>query len=427
MMFGLIIVIIAALGMALDLSQVYNRKVEMETVADMAALAAAKNLDGTSRGITNAVAAASEIVGGLRYGYNGGTMTWSDEAIKFSRAPNGSSWVDAGTAAASPAGLLYAKVDTKGLDASYGKVSLTFMPFFSPAVASINVPRFAVAGRAALNVTPLGVCAVAPASPASARTYGGTVELIQYGFRRGVTYDLMSLTPTLVDPVGAPGSAGSSSNFSTSIVGPHVCAGTVAAPSLSGSSISVQQPFPLASLVSQFNSRFDQYDGSCNPNVAPPDSNVKTYTTANATWIGSDNPAFIPLWSFARAVPWSSYVAGQPEPAAGYAPFAASVTVTHDLYSLLTTFKAAYPSGTTTPYSSATFSQLPSAAHRPGIKNRRVLNVPLLQCPITGSSARVLAIGKFFMTVPATSSVLSAEFAGTITDDLAGGPVELFQ
>ncbi|GAB3433889.1 pilus assembly protein TadG-related protein [Massilia solisilvae] len=427
MMFGFIIVMLAALGMSLDLSQVYNRKVEMENVADMAALAAARNLDGTPRGISNAVAAASGVVRSLKYGY-GAAMDWSDSAIKFSKSSDGAQgWVDAGTAAAAPQGLLYAMVDTSGLAAISGAVKLTFMPIFNPAVRSVSVRQVAVAGRASLDVTPLGVCAVDPDSPASQHAYTSNVELVEFGFRRGLTYDLMSLNPTLVDPVGAPGQAASASNFSLSIVGPHVCAGTVAAPTLSGGRIAIQQPFPLSSLAAHLNSRFDQYNGSCNPNAAPPDSNVRSYTSANATWVTSDNPNYVPLWAYARAVPWSSYVPGQPEPLNGYTTFGATSTVAHDLYSLLTNFKSSYPSGTATPYLSGAFSTQPSAGHRPGLKYRRVLNVPLLRCPISGSSADVVGIGRFFMTVPATSTAVLAEFAGAITDDLAGGNVEIFK
>jgi hypothetical protein len=58
------------------------------------------------------------------------------------------------------------------------------------------------------------------------------------------------------------------------------------------------------------------------------------------------------------------------------------------------------------------------------------LNVPLLSCPVAGGSnvsATVLAIGKFFMTVPATSTTIHAEFAGVVPEQSLGGPVELFQ
>ena len=47
-------------GLALDLSQLYNRKVEMQTVADTVAVAAALELNGTAAGVTRALQRASE-------------------------------------------------------------------------------------------------------------------------------------------------------------------------------------------------------------------------------------------------------------------------------------------------------------------------------------------------------------------------------
>jgi hypothetical protein len=46
---------------------------------------------------------------------------------------------------------------------------------------------------------------------------------------------------------------------------------------------------------------------------------------------------------------------------------------------------------------------------------------------VSGSTATVLAIGKFFMTVPATSTALVGEFAGIASEDGAHTQVELFQ
>jgi hypothetical protein len=53
------------------------------------------------------------------------------------------------------------------------------------------------------------------------------------------------------------------------------------------------------------------------------------------------------------------------------------------------------------------------------------LNVALLSCPVAGSSANVLAIGKFFMTVPATDTQIWAEFAGIAPETSFGSQVEL--
>jgi hypothetical protein len=72
------------------------------------------------------------------------------------------------------------------------------------------------------------------------------------------------------------------------------------------------------------------------------------------------------------------------------------------------------------------------AVHRtpppvPGFAQRRVLNIPLLECPVAGSSATVLAIGRFLMTGLASASVpaVHAEFGGLATQSELGGTVML--
>jgi len=221
----------------------------------------------------------------------------------------------------------------------------------------------------------------------------------------------------------------------------------------------VQRPFPLAQLYQQLNSRFDQYAGGlCTPNGAPPDFNVKAYvyntavawmstardgqasdiqTDATRLWTKADlsppasnantAPVYGPLWSFAKAVPYSAYTAGVPEPAGGYGTFAASAWST--LYVPGPPSSVAYPS--TSPYlaSSGANFQAPSAAHAPGFRNRRVLNIPLLSCPVaagTTASATVLGVGRFFMTVPATATSVYAEFAGAVPEQALGGPAVLY-
>jgi hypothetical protein len=65
----------------------------------------------------------------------------------------------------------------------------------------------------------------------------------------------------------------------------------------------------------------------------------------------------------------------------------------------------------------------------PKATNRRVLNIPLLRCPVLAGSpvaAEVLAIGKFFMTVPASDHELFAEFAGLAQPSSLVGQVELY-
>jgi len=465
---GLLVAIIGFFGLALDLSRIYNRKVEMQGVADTIALAALQKLNGASSGVSDALTAAREIMLDVnykpRYNYTR-TMAWSDAAIKFGRSVNGNTvWLGAGEASAAPAELISVKVDTTALDSAYGRVDMLFMPVVSSSLTSAMVGHAAVAGRSRLNVTPLAICAMSSLRQAPRANPAGHIELVEYGFRRGVSYDLMNLNSNgmspvnfLVDPIAKPGSGSSPSNFALSTVGPHVCTGTVALPKVSDASVSVQSGFPLRFLFNRLNSRLDLYNadldnGKCDPYAAPPDTNVRQYTAATIGWMNpkptlqrakpySADPTRLqtiadlpmpnnhppgeygPLWAHARAVPWQSV--GQTEPAAGYTPFAATPAVWNALYATGPGFFGSYPAAT--PYSTALFSQLPSIAHRPGIKNRRVLNIPLLACPVSGSVATVVGIGKFFMTVPADANTISAEFGGLASEHQLGGPVEITQ
>lgn len=452
------------IGLALDLAQLYNRKGELQSVADAAALAAAAELVGTAAGVNSALTQAAAAAGRLHYQYGTQQIGWSNAAIKFSSSPTAAAWLDAAAAQAAPDGLLYVKVDTSALAPAMGAVATSFMAVLSPSLASTSTAAQAIAGRSSILATPLAICAMSSA-PAAARSNAGPAELVEYGFRRGVAYDLMQLNPNantpanfLVDPIDPPGTAGAAANLSTAVAGPFVCNGTMQIARLKGGAVTVQRPFPLGLLYQQLNARFDLYTGGlCTPNGAPPDFNIKAYLYASAVpWMssarngqasdtqtdatelwtkadlsppasnGNTAPMYGPLWSFAKAVPYSAYTAGVPEPAAGYTPFATTAWPT--LYAPGLPTAAAYPA--TTPYLASTGSNFlaPSAAH-PGYRNRRVLNIPLLACPVAAgatASATVLGIGRFFMTVPATATSVYAEFAGAVPEQALGGPALLY-
>jgi hypothetical protein len=129
-----------------------------------------------------------------------------------------------------------------------------------------------------------------------------------------------------------------------------------------------------------------------------------------------------PLWSYAKAVQYSSYVAsGGIEPTAGYTTFATTDWAT--LYTPGAPAAVSYPA--TTPYQATG-----GATAYKTFRNTRVLNIPLLQCPVPAgakATARVLAIARFFMTVPAGPSSINAEFAGLVPEPAVGGNVELFR
>lgn len=60
---------------------------------------------------------------------------------------------------------------------------------------------------------------------------------------------------------------------------------------------------------------------------------------------------------------------------------------------------------------------------------RRVLHVPLLECPVAGNTARVHAIGRFFMSSMADAAVpaVHGEFAGLVRDNELTATVGLYK
>lgn len=461
-------VMIGMCGLALDLGMIYNRQVELHGLARTAALAAARELNGTAAGIDNAVAQAAEAAGHVRYAY-GRTVPWSAAAIGFSDSPSpNTTWLSVEEAKARPADKFYVRVDTSPLAQELGTVRPIVMPVLTGSTTPVSLAEVAVAGRSVINVLPLAICAMSPVAAAPRDLASGPQELIEYGFRRGVTYDLMNLNPNgatpanfVVDPVSPPGGLGASANTSVTTVSPFICSGKMWIPRVTGGPIRVTSPFPLASLYRQLNSRFDDFSGDvCNPYGAPPDFNVKAYVFNNANGIPWMNPKpagaaaashsesnrlhtiadpavvpsgtsagmYGPLWAYARAVKYSAYQSGVAEPSGGYSAF--TPTDWAKLYPPGPT-AASYPSKPPyfatlgANYTAASTSHLPISA-----SGRRVLNVPLLSCPVAPGvnvGASAVAVGKFFMTVPATSSSVYGEFAGIAHESTISGEVILYK
>jgi len=460
----MLLVLLTFIGTAFDLGQVYNRRTDLQNLAAGAALAAAKKLDGTSAGIASAAVAAAAVAAAMKYQY-GRSIAWDNAAIGFSTAPDtpDAGWLDVATAgtAGAIANLMYVKVDTGALDAAVGLVSL---PFFGAlnvklngaTLSSLSIQRTAVAGRIGIPVTPLGVCALS-ATPVAQRTSGALVEAVQFGFRRGINYNLLNLSPAgttplnfLIDPINDPATA----NFAIADVAPFVCSGTMPMTSLPAT-VRVQYPFPAA-LSAQLNSRFDVYNTAasspCDPVGAPPDTNVREYlsttvtapfgqTAASTTLSGklrtvadpaapppaTTAPSYGVLWSYAMAAQW---VAGSP---ASYPNLAKTNWATlYPVSSGAAPAPGTYPASNT-PYGNGTGPSYYLAPSRAGVAKRRVLNLPLLDCPdpVGGnySTANVLAIGQFFMSAKANAAtpIISGEFAGILKPPALGTTVRLYR
>lgn len=336
------------------------------------------------------------------------------------------------------------------LDSDPGRVVNLLIPILSSAFAETKVAAAAVAGRDSLSAMPLAICANSN-TPASSLPSG---ELVEYGFRRGVSYDLMKLNPGgrtpenfLVNPIAPAGTVGASMMGKLDIVAAYVCTGKMAIPTLQGGEITVERGFPIDSLYQQFNSRFGTYATPCQPSSAPADPNAKSFDLNAASWMkvkpdgqsanplsdpdplltiaekpaGATNKAYGPLWTYAKAAKYSSYVANKGvEPPAGYATY--SWTDWGTLYNPGSPAAQNYPA--TTPYQTSG-----GAASYKTLYNTRVLRIPLLRCPVTAGAtvtATVQGIGRFFMTVPASSTALYAEFSGMEPWSATGGNARLY-
>lgn len=468
----LLIPLLALCGFAIDLGMIYSRNAEMRNIAHAIALAAAKKLNGTTGGISDAVTAAANAAAVIKYKNRTKTVTWDSAALRFGTTPNrDGSWVDAAGAATDAARIYYVKVNTRALG-SAGNVTLAMLPLLSENFKVVQSNSETIAGRTGIDVAPLAICAMA-STPAASRNNGtGYQELVEYGFRRGISYDLMNLSPLgkaplhyIVNPVTRPGKTAGAADFDNATVGPYACTGSLDVPRITGDPVSVKKGFPLAALQNQLNSRFDKYDGGlCTANGAAPDANVASYpytsmtptppaTTATLPWMtvapagqtaaiaasssilqtvadlpppGGTASQYGPLWGYAKAVPYANYSASSPEPDNGWDTFTTSAW--SKLYGGQTV--KTYPAASSTPYYPGSGNEMafPNSAHGPGLRNRRVLKVALLSCASEPSTtAQVLAVGKFFMMMPTNGTVLAGEFAGAVPVERIRATVGVFQ
>lgn len=451
--------LLSMVGLALDLSSVYARQAGMKSFAESAALAAAHELDGTSTGVDDAVERALVILNGAG-GPGADDAIRANGALQFGPAPDGP-WTTpdaaAGLSAEQLDRLRFARFDTSSLEGAVTEVARFFAP--GEGTTSITFRESAVAGQTLLPITPLAICAMNedPAEGRPVHGMPGTLELVEYGFRRGVTYNLLALNPHgdtpahfVVNPVEFPedGRSPQDKNFEPDVVRPFICSGSIMHPN--SSKLYVKEDFPLE-LIPELNSRF-KLASPCHATVAWPDKNIMEYK--DVSWL--NNTPVVPhakeyagtadgenvlqsiaerpepqgalsgadartrddygtLWAYARPVKYSSTAAGNVGE-----PFSKSAVPS--LYpvddadstkwlaltwadNLAPPYIARRIGTATTPYGTS-------------VLYRRILNIPLLQCPVSGNIGTVLGIGKFMLTsraVDGADPYIAGEFGGLLT------------
>ena len=284
--FGLSIAVLLAMGgLVIDLGHLYIVKTELQNAADAAALAGAKDLNQAPDGITKAVAKATAVSAKNQYNFSTSVVLDGSDAstaIQFGASPGGP-WLSPGAAFAAPQGLSFVRVQT-------GTKTLPTYLMKVVNIADISTFGTAVAGRYVNDVTPLGVCAVDPVVKAAKYTYPpplgtGITELVEFGFRRGVTYNLFGLNPLggtsdpyLINPVDTTAGGCTAAHSSSSFTAPFLCGGNSTVLSNGIGQIYTNTGLS-ASEAASLNSRFDDFSSPsvCNAATAPPDTNIKEY------------------------------------------------------------------------------------------------------------------------------------------------------
>lgn len=285
----LILVLIPMAGLVLDMGHLYITKAELQNMADASALAAAKDLDNSTAGVTKAVSTGKAIALKNKYDFSS-NLTLQDSNFEFSSSPDGP-WYSKSDTETNPTGRTFVKVDTR-----MSGVAQSFNTWLMRIAGANTMSSYgsAVAGRYVNTVTPIGICAVDPVHRTAQYNYStGISEIVEYGFRRGMSYNVFSLgslggassDPYQINPVDAPGiTTCSPSNSSANSTAPFMCAGNSAVLPTGIGQVYTNTGM-TASLDKALNSRFNDFGGGskCDPASAPPDLNIKEYPCRGST------------------------------------------------------------------------------------------------------------------------------------------------
>lgn len=469
-----IFVLFGFMALAIDLGRTYVVRTELQNAADAAALAGAKQLNqkaaGVCCGADSAVTRAIAMAGQNNFKFSS-PVTITIANLSVGSCPDDSCMVPASSVNSdvSAAGKTFLKVDipSGALATFFAVVPTTASGTGTP---STNTYGRAVAGHFVTHVIPIGVCAI-DLIQGGVRPSASGDELTEFGFRRGIAYNIPDLNPLAgasglpiwINPLDAPPGACNPASSATSVMRSFICTGTSTVVTSVPGMVYANTGGSYGPMEKSLNSRFDDYTGgnACDPASAPPDQNIKIYEVPGTgsgnprDWMDPDplqqsvsldpatnKPYVVPpltisqygaLWSYSRAV----RAAGSAPNATAGAPF--DLADWSNLYAgntadtSATGYPAApsippFPAGTlSAPYytlSGNNYFQAPNPA-RPGNLNRRVLNIAIIDCStlipgpgLACAALPVVGVGKFFMQTPANLTgsprKIEAEFAGLL-------------
>ena len=315
------IVLFAFMGIGVDLAYTYSRKTELQNAADAAALAGAKELNLKLTGVTGTPGPACSSGRGAiamaictfnqnnTNNFVGSTFVITVANLRLGSCPNADDVLPLRFPNCTFVAASSVTTDAAAGDKSFLEVrtpTQTKNTFFMRVTGGANGTTatfgYAVAGHFVNDVTPIGVCAIDPVNKTNKYIYdfpAGTSEIVESGFRRGVTYNLFGLNPLagapsdpyLVNPVDAPPTACNPAHSSANFTAPFVCNGSSAV--VAGGATSVYTNTGMtASLAASLNSRFDDYSApsQCAIASAPPDINIKHYPCTGGGTACLNNP-----------------------------------------------------------------------------------------------------------------------------------------
>lgn len=298
--------LMAFLGLVLDLGPLYVGKTELQNAADAAALSGAKELKGDLDGISKAEVAAIDTFDQQNFK----VPPWVDDDFAkpatTDRINEDNIWVgncpdddcmvpiaDIGTDAEA-ADKTFLKVDS-----GKRQIHAWIMSIFGQNMTSTF--GLAVAGRYVTPITPLGVCELRTQREAwvTYDTVTGNQYLVEFGYMRGVSYNLQRINSSLsglgpgtslyLHPTATDEASCNSSEGNANFFVPFLCTGRSAISGAAGSLVFTNTGVAAQPSVSALNTRFDQYgpplDPSLDHTVCTPDANRKPYA-----------PAFSPNW-----------------------------------------------------------------------------------------------------------------------------------
>lgn len=386
--------LIAFLGLAalvLDFGRMYAIKSQLQNAADAGALRGAKELNGTGLGLTTAQAKAIEGALTNEFHLVANPLTTADITVQFAGHPFPASWSAADTACrANPLGCYFVRVDTSAQNIS---------SFFAGVIGiSTNAAKaLAVAGRNNVDITPLAMCALDLTKCPNYPCTPTPTENCECGYERGKTYKVKDINPIgpgtmfWIDPVSTapPCTVTSADAFR-----PYACEGKVSF------GVSIGDPVytntGISNLIlSSMDSRFGDYppSGQCNPQTAPPDTNVKEYEYED-----SDVASWMTPQPTRQSACVTSY--GPPIRLDSKGVVWAGVRPEDNTIAGRSHTTPPYP-GTGTPYgqTSGDYFQPPTGVGAPyATAGRRLMNLIIVDCPSSGGVCRpatVTLVGKF--------------------------------